>query len=651
MNLGTEEIEPLIIKTRTISEGSMVFFDPTKKPYSLNDFTNSLTLTAAQIHTLTGILESREHANEEMTITIAEVRDHLNISEDTMKQRIKALVNMGLLQSRPFQYAHSNVTRKVKVWELTLSKPIFQEIVVEVKPTTTGYDARLMKASEKFKAEFHDVTMPQGAELRIVTPTNNHIIEQLIDVSTTRKKQLVKTFSFSGRKVNALVKSTSRIADMYDFKVYCAVVTLVYHYHEIVVRNYSDLKEPINRTPFHIDDVLKLIYPHRKNFRFSGKDRSRVRGAFQAIGDTIFEIIDTGMEQIMDVEAMGFTKNTAKMVNQLTPFTTEESVIDGDELHFGENATIYIVELQENVFDSLKKDGSLYVLPRSVLGLPPILFGLYLKLRSLAKIPRDTSVPYREFSLALTTLHQSMGNNETFAMFRNSLVNELKSTRKYQNGQSVLKDIDKNKHEILFNLYGFHIVWTERDNKLQVRLHVKEFLACCDITAEKQRAPTMKNKLSDALSPIFALQSSLVRKMPTNLDFPLSVNKYHIDFFVDGENSPPMQFSVYDEKSNFLTRLSDKSNMHIESLAMYLDAKINQLRKLTIKGRELTAEDLNFIDDTFENKHSLTDWVLLFARRRTLHDGLITLLTTGDYSQDWYESVLNAVNERMGEVA
>ncbi|ENI4488701.1 DUF3346 domain-containing protein [Vibrio fluvialis] len=640
----------VVIKSRTVRDGSMIYFDPYKKPITLDEITNDIELTSAQAETVGAIIALRDNANSDRTITVADIRAYLGVSESVIKHRIIVLSKLKLLRAKPFCYADSNITRRVKLWEFVFDyNTIAEQTNRHTSRSQTTYNSRQIKNSDSFLSEFHDIPQPKKSELRIVTP-KNQVFEQLMDFRSSSKNQIVKTFRVSGKKVNALIRSHSRIADMSDFKIYCAIVTLVYHYHQFVQKNYQTTELPTNRTPFHIDDVLMLIYPFRKTRRFSGEDRKRVRNAFQAIDDTTFEIIDKTAETILNIEAMGFTKNRAKIVKEITPFSNQSEVVEGDNIRFGEDATIYIVELQDSVFKALLEDATLFVLPQSVLGLPPILFALYLKLRAVATIPRDTSIKHDHMKMTLELIHQDIGKREPFESFKRSFLKELQSTKRYRLAE-VLKTVDSNKSEVLFNLFGFHVVWTLKDDHISITLDIEEFLRSCDITAKSQRAPTMKNQLRDTLSPIFALQSSLVRKAPASLEFPINVNKYHIDFFADGDAEKPIQFSVYDDKQSFLELLGTKSKIHVESLAMFLDAKVEQLNTLTIQGYELTTQDMHNLSQLLGGKYSYTMMILMFARRRTLQSGLLKFFDTDEYTDEWLESVNEALNERASETA
>lgn len=647
MNYANTEV---IITNRTANDGSMIYFNPYKPRTTMDQIDSAINLTDAQRQTVEAILELEGAVDDERTIATSQIKDHLSLSESTLKQRILSLSRINLLQPVPFRYSDGGSPRRCKLWELVVNNnTIAAKTQKDYEQQIQGRSVRAdqIKNSPEYRHEFYDVNVVDAPNTRLVTPKNNYIYEQLIDVSSSDRKQLVKPFSVQGRTVHALVKSHSRIVNMDDFKIYCALVTLVYHYHQYVTTTYKDFSVPKNRTPIHIDDILKLIYPHRNNRRFSGKDTRRVREAFKAIDDTSFEIIDQLIERVLNIEAIGFTKRTSRLVKQLTPFTTQRSEIDGDQLRFGENATIYIVELNDNVFDALLTDATLFVLPRSVLGLPPVLFGLYLKLRGLTHIPKD-KLPFK-IALPLALVQQSLCSHISFDQFKRSLDTELRLTKRVKTiDELTMVDTDSVKEQILFQLFGYHVVWDQRNDELNVHVNVEEFLQCCDITKKSQRAPTTRNKLRDAVSPIFALQSSLVRKVPDSLPFPVKVNKYHIDFFVNGQDEAPLQLSVYDDSHRFVERLKGFTSFDAESLLIYLDSKKQTLRELTVSGRLISSDDMNFIDDALLNRYELSQLVLMLARKLTLHDGLLQLLSTGEVPVEWLATIEQILPEKDG---
>ncbi|WP_164732790.1 replication initiator protein RctB domain-containing protein [Vibrio anguillarum] len=640
----------LTIKSRKITDGSFVFYDPTKLLPSLDEIESTVIITPVQKELISLILSFSNEVNEEHTVLISEMLNSTGLKPITFYKRMEALVKNKLLIPIPFKYYHSDKTGRSKAYVLTLDDraKVHSELKIERNSQTNhSYRSNAKEIQSAYRSEFFETQ--SALNHPIISHKNSYIYEQLIDAVPTKSdtKSIVKKFKVASESLTAQIRSHTRIINMDDLKTYYALLTLTYHYHVYVKNHQLDkMQLPVNRTPIHIDDVLDLTYPNRKReankrVRYNSAAHNKARGSFKALKDTTFEIVGKTDLDILNMKVNGFTSKEFRLVKQLSAFSKQDATIENNQMNFGEKATIFIVEFPDQVFDSLMTDPNLFVFPKELLGLPPMLFGLYLKLRSIINAPTKDEVVTGSIKLAL--LHQSLAQRQTFEIFRSTFINELRRLKRFTH-ESISYQHDTQKDEHFINLFGYHMVFQGREDNIFVRLDIDEFLRCCDIQKSTQRAPTKKNQLSATFNPLRSLQSTMVRNTIDRLI--VKVNKYHIDISIDPEETPS-QVTRYCDVNRTVSSLSEKLGVGADQLTMFFEDKLPKLHQLTVKGRVLTPDDLSLLDDMFENEFSTTSLILSLSRKRRLHDELLSVLDgeQTEFSADFKEQLIESCQQ------
>lgn len=109
-----------------------------------------------------------------------------------------------------------------------------------------------------------------------------------------------------------------------------------------------------------------------------------VRDCLQAISDTVFDLHGLSEIELGDSTLHGYARHSYRCFEQMSPLVEKDAEIDQEtkKVVFGEDATIFLIKLPDNVFSSLIEGERSFLFPTESLRAPAILFSLYLRFRA-----------------------------------------------------------------------------------------------------------------------------------------------------------------------------------------------------------------------------------------------------------------------------
>lgn len=280
-----------------------------------------------------------------------------------------------------------------------------------------------------------------------------------------------------------------------DLRYWFAAQNLIFHSHLARLNDYRYMsKKPENKTHIHIDDVIRVVFPNCKGSKsIGGYQRKMCREAFQRLRKTVIQLIphcDTNLPVLNNVVPQEKTRIAQEV--ELKPFNKLTRVeYFNSRQEFGQSTMDYIVELPDQIFETLVSEQFHWLMPTSLLSMSDFLFTLYLYLRNIMADKKSQSlVDLKSFYY----LHP--GLSDDFCGFMATLEKELiqlcRKQRKVDH-YSVSKVPYKKRFNI--ELFGYICVVDLSSSTITVDLDRDAFHRSLNLN-ESRKTPTITNQLA-----------------------------------------------------------------------------------------------------------------------------------------------------------
>lgn len=281
-----------------------------------------------------------------------------------------------------------------------------------------------------------------------------------------------------------------------DLRYWFAAQNLIFHSHLARLNDYRYMsKIPENKTHIHIDDVIKVVYPNSKGSQsIGGYQRKKCREAFQRLRKTVIQLIphcDTNLTTLNNVIPQEKTRIAQEV--ELKPFNklTRVEYFNSDQ-EFGQSTMDYIVELPDQIFETLVSEQFHWLMPTSLLSMSDFLFTLYLYLRNLMSDKKSLNVIDLK---AFYYLHPGLSDDFCgfISLLEKELVHLCRKQRKIEH-YSVSKEPYKKRFEI--ELFGYLCLVDLKKLTIIVELDKEAFHRSLNLN-ESRKTPTFTNQLAN----------------------------------------------------------------------------------------------------------------------------------------------------------
>ncbi|MGD8116891.1 replication initiator protein RctB domain-containing protein [Vibrio sp. TRT 29B02] len=295
--------------------------------------------------------------------------------------------------------------------------------------------------------------------------------------------------------------SNKRIVAVKDAVVILAAVYLTYAYHRyrLPYYNHNRISTPPNKTVLSISALRQALQKPRN----VGTAMS-IREALDVTRDTVYDFIgnitditgETDTEEAASIRRRVF--NCDAILNTL-PNTDEEA-----KTAFYD-ANIFVIEWDDELFNSIINSKSLLALPQNLLTLDATLVVLYLKLRANKELKTKNSGDSEMTTGLNQFLHNYLGM-ETVEFLK--VVQ--KAGKKHREGVEFHLD---NPHEIKIELFGYLICVRAEANELYIKA-IRHLVFQFAGVSPNHDAPTHWNELSAKLMSIIENDHEVNARQP-----------------------------------------------------------------------------------------------------------------------------------------
>lgn len=611
---------------RTYKDGNFFYF-PDNDLHWVDD--QKSLLTKVLIETIEATISLSKSADSEKTVNFSKVASYLDIPTNLLGKRIKRLVELNILKPIEFKFSAS---KKLRISGYMFNNT-FEEVSIEeiapIKQTIKQKSAIKRALEKKLYIDGSYAPRPNTSEISPIRQSGNFLVEQCITSTNAPTKKMAKLINIGNKQeIKAHITSTSRIMNPEDLQVLFACYSLIHKYHENSVA--LNEQKPINNTPIHIADIAAV-----RGKTTGGTTNNKIRESLETIYRTNFEFYGLGEIDINKHSISGYMRQKFTNFAQCTPLSEVDAVISGDDIIFGKDSMIYLIRLPDDVFTELLTGKYHFVFPQASLSAPGIVFSLYLRFRSRVK---------NTFSESLKTTWSALAKGTDYKDFKLSLRTQLlKVNKKLKkiNDPYVYSSFDVKEERLTFNLWGYHGFICFKENLLSCKCHEKEMFAACKVSmsdAVNKNAPTIENHLRTIFEPQLQLESTL----PKNLSKVIKtfINKYDVTYKLINNSYTLSIYHSDSELDDVITVLSREYGFDSSTVAKKVAYDLSSLHLLSIKGRTITKSEFMFIVDYF-GLFDIPNHVIVkyFIRFRSTHNDLITLLDTGDATEQLIQKI------------
>lgn len=650
--------ELLIIDTRTASDGSFILFDNEVNYYleTLPELiANNQRFTNAPLRTIEEIVNVFQQNPTTVHLSLSEIARNLKISMTTLSKRLKPLRTSGVVSSIPFKFNdgtfHPKVTCEIVRFDHLNDS---ERSIEQVKTNRSSNNKTIINDRKKDKQRLsvlgmNDVpTITKDKLPQVVSLQSNFLPNQLAATaprprgakalalqekniySEASRKLRIRSADGETMNVIAHIRSYSGIVDPSDLQVLYAIYSLTYHYHKNKSGNERGKYERL--TPINVHHIVALIGRVR-----SGPNTDYVRDCIQALEDTEYNLASLHSVDLVldDVFKATYARDKFKNFDKCIPLTDDAPSIDDNGNVKLAKATYYLISLPDNLFNRLMTDPTLFAFPQGSLSLHPILFSLYLRLRS--------TTFNNKFSERLHTTHKATSSTQSFFNFKTMLLTAVKGLIRSEKPHVSARHLRDDTYA--FNLFGFHGEIKFDLEFIEGVCDYDEMLACCEVDRRNEDCriydtPTIFNELSlNEIQPIEVLSTRHITTIGKsqkafytmkysvlNASFPILINKFYshetieeiVDWMIETSG-------VASERNIVLERV-------MSDLASLGGLTINHAGK----SIQLTEDQVKCLVECIGVVPIITDmpkFMISLSRRRSLHGPLMKLLENdGNYS-------------------
>lgn len=365
-------------------------------------------------------------------------------------------------------------------------------------------------------------------------------------ISLARNTDTTKEVIQLPNTTNNYVKITSsnkRIVNIRDVVVMLACVYLTYAYHRYRLNFYQQnkIKKAKNETVLSVSAIAKSL------------NRSRTSDTYKKIRDSLAIIRDTNYDfiaQFVDEKTQQVEKRQErKRIFDCSPILSElpESIDDADSVFH--QANIYKLKWDDELFNSIVENPSLFKLPSDLITIEPVMVVLYLKLRAM----KELRVKRTKKEVVFTThLAQFLTNYLKLSVpeFQKVMAKANRRQAKVQ-GFSIEGRI--------IELFGYRLFVDAETNSIRFEANRDLIFQYTNVDAQKLDAPTFFNEVAATLKTIIELDDEVNERHDKKLD--IEVRRYYalIEESHSGDRHIITSFSTKDDLSAMATLLGSKS--------------------------------------------------------------------------------------------
>lgn len=618
----------ITISTRTANDGSL-FYYPDDFELKIEHFEQCGAFKCSELSFIEKLIDGYYLKDSDNVISIKDLCDLTKLNIRSIRYCINKLKTKEVLTELDFCFVDSP---KARVSLYKLQEVQAASVVKAKKLQAVSAENRASGIKERYSKE-HLLKQqglwesPSPESTIVIRHQSNYPFEQLLAFNkehTAKIAGIIKLMDDTGsvREVPAVAKSSSRIVTTEDLQTFYAITSLTHAYHEANEHFYvSESKEPENRTPIHILDILKL-----RNITPSKPAYEKIRGSVNALRDTVYDFNSLKDIEINNEMHRMFATQRYSIL-EATPLSNREAqIIDND---YVDNATAYLVKWPESFFMSLMSDKTLYSFPRESLAIHPTLFLMYLFFRNIIKNKHTVS---NKFSQDLRTIHKLVARNVSYQQFKKDLEAGFRSKK-----AAVHCSVQTSKGLIKANLFGYKLLIDFSEGMLSVYLDQKAMLEALNITGGKQTAPTVENKLN----PIARLQQYQgMERSQERIRSVEGINVTKRKFVTTLRLSPVANYTLTRyhrdedcaELAQIVTVQQQSAVPHSKVLSYMLQLR-DDTPLLSENGTDVIHDTINTLCNklsTISEDWSVADLVGYFTRRKVDREILVTSQISND---------------------
>lgn len=576
--------------------------------------------------TIQAINDAQTFADTEHTVSTSVIAEILKITMKALNDRIRLLRKLDLLTEIPFIFIGKHpAKRRVLCFSIIIDTPLVNKANTMISEATVDMNA-LSKKRENSRRTYKALELSQRPNVsqppsHVIRQSDTFLIEQLAVNGKDPRNPLAKTFYVmaedgKSHPVIAKIQSFSRILDSDDLQVLFATYTLIYLYHEKAISDHMiSRSKPRNLTPVYVDDILRI-----QQRALGGESRRSTRESLRAIRDTEYDLYGlTNIRTNNDIVA-NYAERRFRNFTQCSALSEHapEVTPDGENVVFGENAMIYLIELPDHIFKSLLYNKTLFVFPTASLSVPSIIFMLYLRLRSKCRSDYDE---------LLKNLNHAIAPSRRYSDFKKSLVAAMKKLNKFKDPYLFAHYRD-DENDVVFNLWGYHGRLSLKENYLTVKANQKEIIEACGLDFSTQASPTKRNDIYLNFLPLIKVDKVL----PKNLQriIQRDMTKYTVQYQNPKNKNETHIITAYSNTLNIsqaVEMLSEAYGLDIALIEEKVKQDIEAISKFIVNDHKISYDDYVTLK-LVTNAPNLSgeDFIRAFFRRRTMFDELHSIV-------------------------
>ncbi|MEZ9700990.1 hypothetical protein AB4455_26910 [Vibrio sp. 10N.261.46.E12] len=508
-------------------DGSLIFYQENFVfGLTTNDLIGKFNKSQSAIIDL--IFSSEDLLDEDRVVSIKDLASKLDLKVHTAQGRIRKLNSLGLLKELKFKYAKVSDNKrqgKRSVYQLELSKLLPSTLLVEVdnspldtKPTclnveedvqveeTLSLPKRSLKQSFKQHGlELYDfghtntkTAYPKVESVPVIRAEGTSIVEQLISSEVRSKGRNAKPatrFSFErdvfvrneeGRsvKVAARFDTHSNLLDIEDLVVLFAVYSMSHYYLKMLD---SIGVPPKNFIPISYRQLGLIV-----GRKVGGDLLPYVRDCMTALNDARINAWGAHDLNFSDEIIHMQMKKDFSLFKELRLIATGIDTTDLKYSDYEDKVTHAIVELPDQVFNSLVLGSKVFTFPQNSFRVSPVLFSIYLFFRNRYKkySTETTKHSFHDFS-------KLVFSDKDPVIFKRDILKILTDQKKaLESGRIVdemLKvDVSNHGSNINLELWGFTCDFNFIEQSVSICCDHEAMLTACE--ADNPSTPTKKNR-------------------------------------------------------------------------------------------------------------------------------------------------------------
>lgn len=645
-------------------DGSLIFYQENFVfGLTTNDLIGKFNKSQSAIVDL--IFSCEELLDEDRVVSIKDLATKLDLKVHTAQSRIRKLKSLGLLKELKFKYIEVSDNKrqgKRSVYQLELAKLLPSTLLVEtvnsnpesqISKTTvetsgqTDKESTLPKRSLKQSFKQHGLELydfghtnvktayPKVESVPVIRAEGTSIVEQLISSEVRSKGRNAKqptNFSFErdvfvrnedGKsvKVAARFDTHSNLLDIEDLVVLFAIYSMSHYYLKMLD---SIGVPPKNFIPISYRQLGLIV-----GRKIGGDLLPYVRDCMTALNDARINAWGAHDLNFSDEIIHMQMKKDFSLFKELRLIATGIDTTDLKYSDYEDKVTHAIVELPDQVFNSLVLGSKVFTFPQNSFRVSPVLFSIYLFFRNRYKkySAETTKHSFHDFS-------KLVFSDKDPVTFKRDILKSLNDQKKALESGRIVDDmlkVDVSNHgsQVNLELWGFTCDFNFSEQSVSICCDHETMLTACE--ADNPSTPTKKNRFqtSEQDADFTRIFQSL---------FKTTFNKYSCRCQFKNNQEVHLHKYLSNETINELAMSVSKNDVDKNLYQHALSYRRSQVDKFLLNDREFEQEDVNVMmsitDVELDDYYAVNLYRRILRFNQSKRDEVFDVVFNGQFASD-----------------